>query len=254
MRLEHVVMVGIWLIFILLCVYTFLSWKNEEFEKHTSTIRKSWYLIFVLGCLIFLTKEPATIFTDWKNYVIVLVAFIVIDSLLFLNLYVSKLGGQELNSAKFQVGVTQEQLDAAIIKTNHIPNILISFDFPIYNVDKEEYLYQLEQLLKRYGSLENLIIDVIPYGTTEEQEYLLENMGNLRNKVKRFLSQQNSLTSAKDQLALYPFTILDYPYVVQVQTIGENDRVTEVDGNAITTLIIAYNLAVNENINESGDE
>lgn len=252
--MESFVIAGIWIIFIFLCIYTFLSWKNEEFDKHTSTIRKLWYLIFVLGCLIFLTKEPTTIFTDWNNYLVVLVAFIVIDSLLFLNLYVSKLGGQELNSAKFQVGITQEQLDAAITKTNHVPNILISFEFPMYNVDKVDYIYQLEQLLKRYGFQENLVIDIIPYGTPEEQEYLLENMGNLRNKVKRFLSQQNSLTSSKDNVALYPFTILDYPYVVQVQTIGENDRVTEIDGNAITTLVIAYNLAVNENIKESGEE
>lgn len=193
-------------------------------------------------------------FTDWKDYLIILVVFIIIDSLLFLELHFTKLGGQELKSAKVQVGVTQEVLDSAERKTGLVPSILISFEFMSYNKDKEEYIFQLAELLKRYATAENLMIDLLPYGTKEEQEEILDNLGRSKNRAKRFLSQQSSLTLPKDNLALYPFRLLDYNYVVQIQTIGEDDKVTKVDGTAITTLIVAYNLTVNENNIESGEE
>ncbi|SDZ68229.1 Toxin SpoIISA, type II toxin-antitoxin system [Evansella caseinilytica] len=187
---------------------------------------------------------------------ILLIVFVIIDSLFFLNLYISKLGGQELQSTITQVGVTQKELDATRRKMAHVPQILICFNFPLYNVSKDAYIDNMERLLKEYAQKESLVIDLIPFGTKKEREAFLDTMGTNKDKVRRFLRHKNSFTSSKDNLALYPFEILDYPYVVQVQTTDDKLKITEDDGNAITTLIIAYCLAIYDvkKEAESGDE
>lgn len=244
----------IWVIFLLLCVYVYLSsTKNDFDDKYTYSIRKFWYLIYILGSLVMLTNNPETLFTHWERYLIALVVFIVIDSLLFLNLYVSKLGGQELQKTKKQIGVTQEKYDEAIQKSNNIPKTLHSFDFPMYNSNEEEYIYHLERLLKVYGDSENLIIDLIPYRNSNEQEELLEVMGKLKDKVKRILKYEKAFISSKDNLALYQFNILEESYIVQVQTEKDEDIIMEIDGNAITTMVIAYTLTVDIETKESGE-
>jgi hypothetical protein len=136
----------------------------------------------------------------------------------------------------------------------HIPLILTSFAFSKYTENKDEYIFFLEYLLKEYATRETLDIHILPYGSTDEHESALEDIGKVnKTKVKRSLEQTNSITITKDTIGFYPFTILDTPYLVRVHTTIENTRITEDDGNAITVLVIAYNLAVKNN-DGSGDE
>lgn len=114
--------VGIWIVFALLCLYVYFSGKEGRLEDYTGVVGKYWYLILILGFLVFITKNDiGTLFTHWKAYLIVLVVFIIIDSLLFLELHFTKIGGQALKSAKVQVGVTElhctcEELNQAVNK------------------------------------------------------------------------------------------------------------------------------------------
>ena len=253
--MELFMIIGLWLLFIFLCIYAVLSWRKVNFEgEFTPFFRKIWYLILIAGSLIVLTKDQMAIFTEWENFVIALVAFIIIDALLFLNLYVSKLAGHELTSTKVQVGVTQKELDDSISKSSRIPAILISYEFPMYTDNKEEYINQLESLLRTYGKAESFEISLLPYGTEDEQAYLLESLGNYKNRAERHLKRFTSLSLKKDTVALYPFMILDYPYVVLVESEDDENKISEVDGTAITSLVITYNLAVMfGKENESGE-
>lgn len=186
---------SMWLVFGFLCLYVYLSHQDDEFDNHTSTIRKIWYLIFIAGCLVFLTSDLHSLMDNWKQYLIVLIAFIIIDSLLFLELHVSKLGGQELNSTKMQIDLTQQQLDNITEKSRNVPDILTTFSFPIYNLDSAEYIDKLQQLINEYGHRENLSIKLYRY-SGKEKDYMLNNLGRLRNKAKRLLDQNISLFSS----------------------------------------------------------
>ncbi|MDG5789797.1 type II toxin-antitoxin system SpoIISA family toxin [Evansella sp. AB-P1] len=244
-----------WVLFLLLVIYIFFSWKYRELiYKFTEPIRKTWYSLFVLCSLIYLTVYPDTLITHWISYVIVFVAFVLIDSFIFLNLQFSKIGGQELQSTKIQVGITQEELDQSRKKMGHIPLILTTFDFPIYTENKEDYINQLDNLLKKYENIEPLDIHILPYSTKKEQEELLEDLGYIKkNKVIRSLKQNETITINKDTIGFYPFKILDDSYVIRVEPTDSKLRITEDDGNAITTLVVTYTLAVQYN-DGSGEE
>ncbi|WP_269053316.1 type II toxin-antitoxin system SpoIISA family toxin [Sporosarcina sp. G11-34] len=247
--------IGVWIIFALLCLYVYHSRTGRNSEDSKSLIRRSWYLIYLFGFLVFITKNDIdTLFTHWKEYVIVLVVFIIIDALLFLELHFSKLGGQELKSARVQVGVTQKELDSVERKFGLIPVVLTSFEFVLYNVGRELYISQLEEFLNGYAKEEGLAVDLLPYNTEDEQERVLSDLGKSKDKAMRFLKQNRSIELEKQTLVLFPFKIFDYDYVVQIQTEYDDDKVTEVDGSVITTLIMTYDLAVIKIKNESGEE
>lgn len=246
--------IGTWFVFILLCFFVFISGSEGKLDVYTNVFRKIWYLIFIFGFLVYITKNGVDLlFYDWEKFLIILVVFIVIDALLFLELHFIKLGGQELKSARVQVGVTQEELDAAERKAERVANILISFEFIMYNLDNKKYITQLERLLSRYAKEENLVVDLLPFETIMEQEKVLANLAKERSKVSNFLSKHNSISLRSDSLALYPFKLLNYGYVVRLQTLDDDDKITKVDGTVITTLIVAYNLTVNDNTRESGE-
>nr|WP_180994142.1 type II toxin-antitoxin system SpoIISA family toxin [Bacillus sp. Marseille-P3661] len=138
--MEVFIIIGLWFVFALLALYTFLSWKNPDIVKERDTIRKTWYLIFVLGCLIYLSNEPNSLFTDLKNYLIVLVSFISVDSLVFFNLYFSKLGGHELKMTEKQIDATQRYLDLTNNKIGNMQIVLNTYEYPSYTRSKEEYV------------------------------------------------------------------------------------------------------------------
>lgn len=208
-------------------------------------------MIFIFGSLVFISDNPSLLFTNWNNYLIVLFIFVIIDSLVFLNLYVSTLGGHQLESVKVQVGVTQEELEENNRKTGHIPDILTSFNFPINTLDTDEYIFQLGEILNKYAQRENLVIDLLPYETEEEKESIFEGLGRNKKRAERFLSQQHSILLEKDHLGLYPYHILKRFYVVQVQTVNEGNKISKIDGLVINTLIITFSLTVNAYHNDS---
>lgn len=237
----------------MLCLYVYFSGKGR-LEDYTGVVRKYWYLILILGFLVFITKNDiGTLFTHWKAYLIVLVVFIIIDSLLFLELHFTKIGGQELKSAKVQVGVTQVELESVERKVGLIPVVLTKFEFLLYTLDRELYVSQLEGFLNNYASEEGLIIDLLPYQTEDEKSRVLDNLGRSQDRAKRFLMQNRSINLEKETLVLYPFRLYDHDYVVQIQTKNADSKVTDIDGTVITTLIMTYDLTVVKSNKESGE-
>ncbi len=139
--------------------------KPLHIKNHNRTIRKVWYLLFVAGCLVYITAHPNSLFTDWKHYLVVFVAFIIVDSMVFLNLYFSKLGGHELQQTEQAVSLTQESLDETKRKMANMSTVLNSYPFPEYNDSEEEYIQDFEDLLNMYAANESLVVDLLPYQT-----------------------------------------------------------------------------------------
>lgn len=76
-----------------------VAFRSEVKEK-MSAIRKTWYLLFVLGAMVYWTYEPTSLFTHWERYLIVAVSFALIDAFIFLSAYVKKLAGSELKQTQ----------------------------------------------------------------------------------------------------------------------------------------------------------
>lgn len=244
--------IATWAVFALLVAYTFFSWKQPLLMKnHNRTIRKIWYLIFIMGCLVYVSKHPNSLFTDWKNYLVIFVAFIIVDSMVFLNLYFSKLGGHELQQTEQAVSLTQESLDETKRKMANMSSVLNSYPFPEYNDSIEEHIQDFEDLLNTYAANESLVVDLLPYQTVAEQAAVL--VDTPKEKVKRLLNLRRTFYNSKDSMMLHPLIILGIDYVAKVTTQGDN-KVTEVDAQVINILLVVYSLTVKDNSTQGGDQ
>lgn len=91
----------VWCIVAGLGLYVYATWRFEaKVKEKMSAIRKTWYLLFVLGAMVYWTYEPTSLFTHWKRYLIVAVSFALIDAFIFLSAYVKKLAGSELKQTQ----------------------------------------------------------------------------------------------------------------------------------------------------------
>lgn len=82
----------VWCIVAGLGLYVYATWRFEaKVKEKMSAIRKTWYLLFVLGAMVYWTYEPTSLFTHWERYLIVAVSFALIDAFIFLSAYVKKL-------------------------------------------------------------------------------------------------------------------------------------------------------------------
>lgn len=239
--MSQLIIWGLWLLFALLVFYVVSIHKNTKIaERFTEIIRTIWYLAFILGTLIFITDDFKTLFEDWENYLIALVAFVIIDALLFLRLYINKIGNYELTSTKKQVGKTQEELDRVSRKVSKLQETLIWFDYSGYNIDDDSYILGLINLLHSYGKKEELDISLIPYNTDKEKERVLNSVGHAKLKLKTHLKKEQSYMAPNDELAFYPFAFVDQQFVVRVEALIPKEVITEVDGSIINTLVIVY--------------
>ncbi|RLL48275.1 hypothetical protein D8M04_03100 [Oceanobacillus piezotolerans] len=250
--MENFMLAGVWIVFLLLIIYTTLSWFKKDIVSNVDNIRKVWYLILILGCLIYLTNEPISLFTNWKNYLIVLVVFLIVDSLVFLNLYIVKLGGHELKVREKQVDETQGFLNVTNQKVNNMEKVVNSYEYPKYTRSKEEYVQGLENFFNEYAMLELLNIDILPYRTEKEKEIVLENTP--KGKVERVLSINKAYYSSKDNLMLMPLWVMDEDYVAKVSTNSEEVGIYDVDVNIINMLLMVYTLAVDIQIDDKDGE
>lgn len=203
-----------------------------------------------MGCLIYISKHPNSLFTSWINFLIIFVAFIIVDSMVFLNLYFSKLGGHELQQTEQAVSLTQESLDETKRKMANMSTVLNSYAFPEYNESEEEYIQDFEDLLNTYAFKESLTIDLLPYQTEEERDLVLED--TQKKKVKRVLNLRRTFYNPKDSLMLHPLEIIGKDYVAKVTTQAEN-KVTEVDAQVINIFLVVYSLTVKDISNQGGE-
>ncbi|GGH87941.1 stage II sporulation protein SA [Pullulanibacillus pueri] len=250
--METFFIIAMWLVFILLALYILFSWIRPNWIKnHNSTLRKTWYLLFILGCLIYISAEPQSVFSHWEEFLTIFIAFIIVDSMVFLNLYFSKIGGQQLDRTEQAVSLTQESLDETKRKMEMMSNVLNSFAFPEYNESEEEYVQDFEDFLNQYAAEESLVIDLLPYTTDEEQSQALE--GTPEKKVQRLLQLRRTFYDSKDKLMLHPVRLYEKEYVARVTGLDQI-KVTDVDAQVINIFLVVYSLIVKSKDNEGGGE
>lgn len=139
-NLEVWFVVCLWIVLVVLAALTFLLSTKESFRKYKDTIRRAWYIVFLVGALINLTEEPSSLIDNWINYLIVLIVFIIIDYLLLLNVYISKFSGNEFSAVEEQVVETQEMVDISYEKVRVMKNVLNTYAHLEGTNDKNEYI------------------------------------------------------------------------------------------------------------------
>lgn len=240
--MEIILLLGAWGVFILLGVYTYVQWKYDFLDLET--VRKVWYLIFFLGSLIYLTKHPSSIFIDWKNYLVVLIIFVIVDSMIFLNLYFTKIGGGELIRYEKRLSETEKYFDWTSSKLENLETILNTYEFPSYTVDKEMFIQELEKFLQNYGVIESLNISLEKFN-----DYI--RTVNKR-RIIRVLRQKQTYFSSRDNLMVLPLTILDEEYVAIIETAKKDVEILKADAKIINIMLMFY-VANTEIINEDNN-
>lgn len=171
--MEKAFLFGSIVIFIFLGIFIWAIWKNpKQPSQYIKPIRASWYFVFVTGALVFINLYPESIFAQWERYLIVLVGFFLIDAFVFLNLYFSKFGGNELKEhpeTEEAIAITQELLNQTKAKIDNLTGVR-EHEFVSYTGDEASYIQKFEELIQKYASLEDLIIDIIPYHIDDEKK------------------------------------------------------------------------------------
>ncbi|KIL45359.1 type II toxin-antitoxin system SpoIISA family toxin [Jeotgalibacillus soli] len=239
----------VWAIFIGLVSYVFVFWKYEEkVNDKLPAIRKIWYLLFILGSLVFWSFEPASIFTHWVHYFIVAVFFTMVDGFVFLSLYLRKFGGGELEAATQKtVERSHELIKDHIDKIKNVLFVLNRSDQFEKSSTHSQYLSGLQSVLQAYAEQEKLTIELFPFSSREDRKQLLAGVKNhqlLRSKLHRAEIYYHE----EDHAAYYPIGILTGKYVVKITS---SSYVSEVDCALIGILLASYDWAMQNGIGKA---
>lgn len=119
-----------WIVFIALLAYVVLSWKfKDKVSRKIEAIRKTWYVIFILGALIYWSFYPKSIFIEWKNFLIMAIVFVLVDMFVFLSMYISKIGDNELSYATRAVAESDKLLTDNREKVKNMFHLLKKREF-----------------------------------------------------------------------------------------------------------------------------
>ena len=240
----------VWLVFTALLVYIIFSWKGKINATNLTSIRKTWYGIFLFGALVYWTDKPDSILVGWKNYLIVAVIFMLVDAFIFLSLYLKKVGNNELHSLPETINELSDKIGDNKEKIRITRGILLSDSIIGYYESNEDYLNGLKSIIQEYAAKERLIIEFFSYTTKFEKEELMN-----RHKRKNFINIDTQLNlletyySNDSKLALYPFTLNDSVYVLEIRT---TKSISEVDILLVDILINMFTLSSELYILEGG--
>ena len=240
----------VWLVFTALLVYIVFSWKGKINPTRLTSIRKTWYGIFLFGALVYWTDKPDSILVGWTNYLIVAVIFMLVDAFIFLSLYLKKVGNNELQSLPETINELSDKIGDNKEKIRITRGILLSDSIIGYYESNEDYLNGLKRIIQEYAAKERLVINFFSYSTTVEKEELMN-----RHKRKNFLNIDTQLNlletyySNDSKLALYPFTLNDSVYVLEIRT---TKSISEVDILLVDILINMFTLSSELYIIEGG--
>jgi len=247
--------IAILVVFLLLGIYTIFAWVKPELTiKYNRAIRKTWYLLLIYGCSIYIAYDPDSLFSDWKSYIIVFVVFVVIDSMLFLTLYFSKFGNHELQPEETSIQ-TQTTLNETRKKIKSLSSVLNEHGFPGYNENEEELIQGLKELLNKYAEQESLVVELFPFETESEIEIILgtQPKKSKKKKILKKITENRTYYDSKDKLMIHPLTILNKRYVAKV-TARNFNNVSDIDAHIINILYLVYYLAVDYRQNSSNTE
>ncbi|WP_078427897.1 type II toxin-antitoxin system SpoIISA family toxin [Alkalihalobacterium alkalinitrilicum] len=230
----------VWLCLCALIFYVMCSWVWEKRVKEKmNAIRKTWYLIFVIGVFIGWMIDPLSLFNEWKKYLIVAALFILIDAFIFLNSYIKRVGNSEL------VTETRELLEEndGLMKNHQnklktFAHLLKNDTINVYDGGKEAYIIGVEELISQFAEQINVFAQVCKYSTENEKEHLLEHLDekvNARNKLQR----HEIFYSDNEKLALIPLELYEESYVLKLSS---TNYLTETDCVLFTSLVSIYDL------------
>ncbi|MGE7603055.1 type II toxin-antitoxin system SpoIISA family toxin [Peribacillus sp. NPDC097675] len=235
----------VWLVFIALLAYVILSWTyKEKISKKIEAIRKTWYVIFILGALIYWSFYPASIFAEWKNFLIVAILFVLIDMFVFLSMYISKIGDNELSYATKAVAESDRLLTDNREKVKNMFYLLKKEGIPEYYQTHEEYLAYLYILLQAYSDKEGMNVKIIPFKTEQDKKLMLKGYPNLSgNIIRATLEREDTYYNDEEKMALQPVNILAFPYILEIRS---ESFVSEVDCLLIALLIMMFDMVIKQ--------
>ncbi|KON88321.1 stage II sporulation protein SA [Sporosarcina globispora] len=232
--------IAVWMIVACLGFYVFSVWKWEKRVKERMfAIRKTWYILYVVGAVIYWTKEPVSIFTDWLNYLIVAIIFALVDAFIFLGSYLKRVGNNELATDTMELlEENNDLLNSQMNKLKSFQYLLKNEPIDIYYGEKEAYIAGIEKLLADYAEKVDMKASLCKYTTQEDKDYLLEHYPD-KALIHSRLGRKEVYYDADEKLALIPFSILEDDYVIKLTS---DDFVTEFDYLLFTSLISIYDL------------
>lgn len=239
----------VWVCFGGLVLYTFFYGRDaEKMDKKVFLIRKIWYLLYVLGALIYWTSDVNSIFTDWKNYLIVVALFVSVDAFIFLNLYLRKAGNYEMDRLTQTVSQNDTFIEENLTMAKNMLDFLNTEGIVGYYDTKEDYLLGLGEVLNQYASKEDMTVEMLPFTTDIEKQQILNlypNKGSIGSKLDR------GETVYKEKYALQLINSFEGEnYLLKIS--GKRE-ITEMDCTLLGILIIMYELVRPQEDNGGGD-
>jgi stage II sporulation protein SA len=204
----------------------------------------------VFGGLLYWTKHPNSIFTDWKKYLIVGILFALVDAFIFLGMYILKVGNHELAIATKQIEINDEIVNSNREKVKRLVKLLKEQGIPEYYNSEEEYISLLSILLEEYAEQEGLELELLKFHTQIEKE---EAFKEYRGLNKSFIQKQlqKDKTYIKKKMAYIPIFACSKKFVLKVTSQKE---VTEMDLSLINLLLITFDLVIREGTSNGGEE
>ncbi|AZB42727.1 stage II sporulation protein SA [Bacillus sp. FJAT-42376] len=230
----------VWLVIFMLVFYGVSHWIWEEkVKKASESIRKTWYLLYLLGAVIFWTIHPDSLFTEWKNYLIVFTVFILVDAFLFLGMYIKKLGVNELER---HTEVLEE--NARLVQENNhrlktFASLLQNVSINLYQGGLTEYMLGLNELIDSFAKKNDLSSSFHSFDTDEEKEQLLgviERKGSIRSALER----NEIVYRPEEKSALIPIEIQSVTFVLKIK--ASADEINEADCLLFLSLIHMYDI------------
>ncbi len=143
----------VWTMAAALILYVYASWRYEaKVKEKMFAIRKTWYLLFVVGAMVYWTYDPESLFAAWRQYLIVAVCFALIDAFIFLSAYIKKLAGNELETDTREIlEENNEMLHSYLEKLKTYQYLLKNEPIHVYYGSTEAYAEGISRLLAAYG-------------------------------------------------------------------------------------------------------
>lgn len=235
----------VWAVFICLMIYVIFSWRYKEaVSRRIEAIRKTWYAIFILGALIYWSFYPASIFTEWKNFMIIAIIFILVDMFVFLSMYISKIGDNELSYATKAVADSDKLLTDHREKVKNMFHLLKKEGIPEFYKTNQEYLAYLGILLQAYAMKEGMEVTVLPFKTEQDKNVVMDGFPRLNGTVMRAtLEREDTYYNDEEKMAIQPVSILAEPYIIKIKS---EKFVSEVDCLLIALLIMVFDMVIKQ--------
>ncbi|WP_035329962.1 type II toxin-antitoxin system SpoIISA family toxin [Cytobacillus firmus] len=244
--------IAVWIIVACLGFYVISVWLWEKKVKEKmSVIRKTWYILYVLGAVIYWTNEPESIFNHWQNYLIVAIIFALVDAFVFLGSYLKRVGNNELaTDTRDLLEENSDLLNSHMNKLKSFQYLLKNEPIDIYYGNEEAYLAGIEKLLADFADKVDMRTSLCKYTTQEEKDHLLEHYTD-KALIHSRLDRREVYYDAEEKLALIPFSIFEEDYVIKVTS---DQFVTEFDYLLFTSLISIYDLMLPAELEDEDHE